>query len=105
MNQHKLSDCWNGPDKLSHAEKSIQRLKTKRQTSWPIASTGKSTKLDKRATFPKPFPYYSIALQQMHKMISCKARTMKHRTVRSGIKTSIHRTMVPVKEETLRKEN
>lgn len=44
------------------------------ENRWLISSTGKSTKPDKRATFPKPFPYYSIALQQMHKMISCKAR-------------------------------
>lgn len=28
--------------------------------------------------FPKPFPYYCIALQQMHKMKSCKAQTMTH---------------------------
>lgn len=46
-----------------------------RKTAWLIASTGKSTKPDKQATFPKPFLYFSIALQQMHKVMSCKAQT------------------------------
>lgn len=50
----------------------------KEASQWPISSTGKSAKLDKRATFPKPFLNYSIALQQIHKMMSCKAQTMKH---------------------------
>ena len=54
--------------KNSHAE-------TKRDTNWLFGSTGNSTKPDKWTTSPKPFLYFSIALQQMHKVISCKAQT------------------------------
>lgn len=68
------------------------------------ASLFQSTKLNKRATFPKPFPHDSIALQRMHEMKPCKARTMKHCEKSDQVKIQVDTTMVPVKEEKLKEE-
>lgn len=89
------NQCQNGRGKKSHAE-------TKRETNWLIDSTGNSTKPDKRATSPKPFLYFSIALQQMHKVTSCKAQT--NEALNSPIRYYVHKQLCLLKKKHWGKE-
>lgn len=94
---------WNGLEKLSHAEKQIQRQRSK--TMGELFYKQKHNAKINGQTSPKPFPYYSKALQQIHKRISCKARTMEHCKHSDRVQRQVYKEpMVPVKEETLKRD-
>lgn len=50
-------------------------LRRKRETDWLIDLQATAQSQISEQPSPKPFLYFSIALQQMHKITSCKAQT------------------------------